>query len=46
MGARVSSSSSEDVFPEDSNSNALSLVYDSEGDSQTVHQTNMIFNLT
>ena len=33
MGARVSSSSSEDVFPEDSDSNALSLVYDIEGDS-------------
>ena len=33
VGARVSSSSSEDVFPEDSDSNALSLVYDSEGDN-------------
>ena len=33
MGARVSSSSSEDVFPEDSDSNALSLAYDSDGDN-------------
>ena len=33
VGARVSSSSSEDVFPEDSDSNALSLVYDNEGDN-------------
>ena len=33
MGAGVSSSSSEDVFPEDSDSNALSLVYDSDGDN-------------
>ena len=33
VGAGVSSSSSEDVFPEDSDSNALSLVYDSDGDN-------------
>ena len=33
MGAGVSSSSSEDVFPEDGDSNALSLVYDSDGDN-------------
>ena len=33
MAARVSSSSSEDVFSEDSDSNALSLVYDSDGDN-------------
>ena len=33
VAARVSSSSSEDVFSEDSDSNALSLVYDSDGDN-------------
>ena len=33
VGAGVSSSSSEDVFPEDSDSNALSLAYDSDGDN-------------
>ena len=33
MAARVSSSSSEDVFSEDSDSNALSLVHDSDGDN-------------
>ena len=33
MGVRVSSGSSEDVFSEDSDSNALSLVYDSDGDN-------------
>ena len=33
MGVRVSSGSLEDVFSEDSDSNALSLVYDSDGDN-------------
>ena len=33
MGVRVSSGSSEDVFSEDSDSNALSLVHDSDGDN-------------
>ena len=33
MAARVSSSSSEDVFSEDSDSNALSLVYESDDDN-------------
>ena len=33
MGVRVSSGSSEDVFSEDSDSNALSLVHDSAGDN-------------
>ena len=33
MAARVSSSSSEDVFSEESDSNALSLVHDSDGDN-------------
>ena len=33
MGARISSGSLEDVFSEDSDSNALSLVHDSNGDN-------------
>ena len=33
MGVRVSSGSLEGVFSEDSDSNALSLVYDSDGDN-------------
>ena len=33
MGVRVSSGSLEDVFSEDSDWNALSLVYDSDGDN-------------
>ena len=33
MGVRVCSGSSEDVFSEDSDSNALSLVHDSDGDN-------------
>ena len=33
MAARVGSSSLEDVFSEDSDSNALSLVYESNGDN-------------
>ena len=33
MAARVSSSSSEDVFSEESDANALSLVHDSDGDN-------------
>ena len=33
MGVRVSSGSSEDTFSEDSDSNALSLVGDSDGDN-------------
>ena len=33
MGVRVSSGSSEDVFSEDIDSNALSLVHDSAGDN-------------
>ena len=33
VGVRVSSGSSEDVFSEDSDSNALSLVHDSAGDN-------------
>ena len=33
MAARVSSSSSEDVFSEESDSNALSLAHDSDGDN-------------
>ena len=33
MGVRVSSVSLEDVFSEDSESNALSLVHDSDGDN-------------
>ena len=33
MGVRVSSGSLEDIFSEDSDSNALSLVRDSDGDN-------------
>ena len=33
MGARISSGSLEDVFSEDSNSNALSIVYESDGNN-------------
>ena len=33
MGVRVSSGSLEDIFSEDSDSNALSLVHDSDGDN-------------
>ena len=33
MGVRVSSGSLEDVFSEDSDSNALSVVHDSDGDN-------------
>ena len=33
MGVRVSSGSSEDVFSEDSDSNALSLEHDSDGNN-------------
>ena len=33
MRVRVSSSTSEDVFSEDSDSNALRLVHDSDGDN-------------
>ena len=33
MGVRISSGSLEDVFSEDSDSNALNIVHDSDGDN-------------